>query len=112
MINSIPIDTCYVIGYNKSMIKSFKHKGLKEFFETGNVKGIQAMHKNKINRILFALNDTTCINDLNLPGYNLHSLKGDLKGLWSITVQANWRITFKYDEFTNDVYIVDYQDYH
>ena len=112
MINSIPIDTCYVIGYNKSMIKSFKHKGLKEFFETGNVKGIQAMHKNKISNLLAILNNLTSLNDLSSPIFRLHPLQGNMANLWSITVQANWRITFEHDESTNDVYIVDYQDYH
>ena len=52
------------------------------------------------------------IQDINFPGSNLHQLKGNLKGQWAVTVQANWRITFEYDEKTSDVYIVDYQDYH
>lgn len=92
------------------MIKSFQHKGLENFFLTGSTKGIQSMHKGKIARILSVLN-TTCSLDA-LKVYRLHPLKGDLKGLWSVTVQANWRITFEYDEKTSDVYVVDYQDYH
>lgn len=94
------------------MIKSFKHKGLRIFFETGSTKGIQQMHALKISRILFVLNSLSDISDLSLPGYRLHPLQGDLKGQWAVTVQANWRITFKYDAITKDVYIVDYQDYH
>lgn len=94
------------------MIKSFKHKGLQLFFETGNTKGIQQIHTLKISRILFALDSLSDISDLALPAYRLHSLKGDLKGQWAVTVQANWRITFKYDQITKDVYIVDYHDYH
>lgn len=94
------------------MIKSFKHKGLQLFFETGNTKGIQQIHALKISRILFALDSLSDISDLALPAYRLHPLKGDLKGQWAVTVQANWRITFKYDQITKDVYIVDYQDYH
>ncbi len=52
------------------------------------------------------------LQDISFPSANLHQLKGKMAGIWSITVQANWRITFKYDELTNDVFIVDYQDYH
>lgn len=92
------------------MIKSFKHKGLKDFFETGSVKGIQPIHQNKIRNILFLLDNLTDLNDLNT--LRLHPLKGELKGLWAVTVQANWRITFEFDEKTSNVYIVDYQDYH
>jgi len=94
------------------MIKSFKHKGLEQFFLTGSTKGIQSIHTNKIARILSRLNMLTGLNDLSSPAYRLHKLKGDLKDLYSVTVQANWRITFKYDDVSNDVYIVDYQDYH
>ena len=94
------------------MIKSFKHKGLEKFYCTGSTKGIQAIHQRKLSHILAALNSAHCIEDLKLPAFNLHSLKGDMKGLWSITVQANWRVTFEFEEKTKDVYIVDYQDYH
>ena len=94
------------------MIKSFKHKGLKNFYETGNIKGIQPVHKNKLANILSSLDSATIIADINLPGFNLHQLHGDLKGQWTVTVQANWRVTFEFDEKTSDVYIVDYQDYH
>ena len=94
------------------MIKSFKHKGLENFYITGSLNGIQAIHKDKISVILNRLNLMQNIQDINFPGSNLHRLKGDLKGQWSVTVQANWRITFEYDEKTSDVYIVDYQDYH
>ena len=54
----------------------------------------------------------TNLDPLRTKSYNLHSLHGDLKGQWAVTVQANWRITFEFDETTADVYIVDYQDYH
>jgi proteic killer suppression protein len=98
------------MSYNINMIKSFKHKGLKKFFETGNASGIQSVHAHKISKILFSLDNAEAITELSLPGYNLHPLKGDLKGLWSVTVQANWRVTFKFED--KNVYIVDYQDYH
>lgn len=94
------------------MIKSFKHKGLESFFKTGSTKGIQAIHKYKIQEILTVLNIMEDLTPLSLPSYKLHKLKGEMKDLWSVTVQANWRITFKYDEQNSDVYIVDYQDYH
>ena len=92
------------------MIKSFKHKGLENFYTTGSLKGIQAVHAQKIKEILTLLNVIKELSVLNV--YKLHPLKGKLKGLWAVTVQTNWRITFKYDEIKNDVYIVDYQDYH
>lgn len=92
------------------MIKSFKHKGLEKFFLTGSTKGVQAIHANKLKRILTVLN--TLSNLAPLEVYRLHPLKGNLQGSWAITVQANWRITFEFDEDTKDVYIVNYQDYH
>ena len=94
------------------MIKSFNHKGLEKFFLTGSIKGIQAIHKDKLSVILNRLNCMQNIQDINFPGSNLHPLKGDLKGQWAVTVQANWRVTFEYNEKTSDVNIVDYQDYH
>lgn len=94
------------------MIKSFKHKGLERFYTTGNTKGIQAEHADKLNLILTALNKAHAIENLNIPSFKLHLLHGNLKGLWAITVRANWRVTFEFDEITKDVYIVDYLDYH
>lgn len=94
------------------MIKSFKHKGLEKFFTTGSTKGIQAIHKDKLALILVALNRAKYIEDLNIPSFRLHQLKGDMSNLWSVTVQSNWRITFEFDKETQNVYIVDYKDYH
>lgn len=92
------------------MIKSFKHKGLEKFYVSGNTKGIQAKHSRKLRMQLAALDTAQTIEDIDIPGYRLHQLKGSLKGLWSITVNANWRVTF---EFTDgNVYIVNYEDYH
>jgi len=92
------------------MIKSFEHKGLKNFFATGTTKGVQAIHVARLNDLLTALNAMTQIEDLNAPSFRLHRLKGNKKELWSITVQANWRITFKFEN--GDVYVVNYTDYH
>lgn len=94
------------------MIKSFKHKGLEKFFTTGSTKGIQSIHKDKLALILVALNRAKYIEDLNIPSFRLHQLKGDMSNLWSVTVQSNWRITFEFDKETQNVYIVDYKDYH
>ncbi len=92
------------------MIKSFKHKGLEKFYTSGGTKGIQAKHAKKLRVQLAALVTAQCIEDLDIPGYRLHQLKGSLKGLWSITVNANWRITFEFSD--GNVYIVNYEDYH
>ena len=92
------------------MIKSFKHKGLERFFETGSTRGIQTKHSTKLRMQLSALDTAQTIEDVDVPGYRLHSLKGTRKGLWSITVNGNWRVTF---EFTDgNAYIVNYEDYH
>jgi len=92
------------------MIKSFKHKGLESFYTTGSLRGIQAKHAERLTELLMALNMATEVNDLSSPSYRLHPLKGDLKGLWAVTVQANWRLTFEFND--QNVYILDYQDYH
>lgn len=92
------------------MIKSFKHKGLKKFYETGSKQGIQADHANKLLMQLAALDTAQSIEDLDIPGYRLHPLTGNRKGIWSITVNGNWRVTFEFTD--SNVYIVNYEDYH
>ncbi|RDE83031.1 Killer protein [Haemophilus parahaemolyticus] len=92
------------------MILSFKHKGLELFFTTGSIAGIQAKHATKLRLQLDALNRATCPQDMNAPSWRLHPLKGNLKEHWSITVNGNWRITFKFEN--GHAEIVDYQDYH
>lgn len=92
------------------MIKSFKHKGLQMFFETGSTKGINAKHSPRLQLQLQALNVMKSIDEIDMPGWNLHSLERDLKGHWSLKVNGNWRLTFTFDG--EDVYIVNYQDYH
>ncbi|MEY2791324.1 MAG: Killer protein [Betaproteobacteria bacterium] len=92
------------------MIISFKHKGLEKFFTTGNAAGIQAHHAKRLRLLLAALNTAEVIEDMNLPGYKLHSLKGALLGRWSITVNANWRMTFEFID--GNVHVLDYEDYH
>ncbi|MDB4261729.1 type II toxin-antitoxin system RelE/ParE family toxin [bacterium] len=92
------------------MIKSFKHKGLERFFETGSTRGIQSKHSTKLRMQLSALDTAQAIEDVDVPGYLLHPLKGTRKGLWSITVNGNWRVTFDFTD--GNAYIVNYEDYH
>ena len=92
------------------MIKSFKHKGLKKFYETGSKQGVQAQHASKLRLQLAALDSAQVLEDLDIPGYRLHELRGNRKGIWLISVSGNWRITF---EFTDgNISIVNYEDYH
>jgi toxin HigB-1 len=92
------------------MIKIFQHKGLKRLFEKGDQRGVPAHLAGKITRRLDAIDAAVQVTDLNLPGFNLHGLKGGRKGTWSITVSGNWRITFEFRD--GDAYIVDFEDYH
>ena len=96
--------------YINNMIKSFKHKGLQKFFETGSTAGIQVARKKKLKMRLIALDTATHIQDMDLPGFRLHRLKGKMDELWAIDVSGNWRITFKFND--GDVFIVNYKDYH
>ena len=92
------------------MIKSFNHKGLEKFFNEGSKKGIIPDHAAKLVRILDRLDASICPQDMNLPAYKLHELKGDMQGVWSVWVNGNWRVTLRFDG--NDAIQVDYQDYH
>lgn len=92
------------------MIIGFRHKGLKVFYETGSTRGIQAAHEEKLAMILAILDAASEPQCLNLPGLRLHPLKGKLKGHWSVLVNGNWRVTFRFVGV--DVELVDYQDYH
>ena len=96
--------------YNIDMIKSFKHKGLQKFFESGSLAGIKPGHKQKIRMRPVALDTATCIEDMDIPGFRLHQLKGGKNGLWAIDVNKNWRIVFKFED--GNAYIVNYEDYH
>ncbi|MEK7274368.1 MAG: type II toxin-antitoxin system RelE/ParE family toxin [Candidatus Desantisbacteria bacterium] len=92
------------------MIKSFKHKGLEKFFHNDDRSGINVQHASKLGRILDRLDASVNLHDMNLPGYRLHELKGEKKGIWSVWVSDNWRVTFRFDG--ENVVVVDYQDYH
>jgi toxin HigB-1 len=92
------------------MIRTFRHKGLQAFFETGNKAGIQPRHAPRLRRQLMRLDLAKTAADMNIPGWKLHALSGNLVGQYAVTVSGNWRITFKFEG--DDVVLVDYQDYH
>ncbi|MBI1733187.1 MAG: type II toxin-antitoxin system RelE/ParE family toxin [Gammaproteobacteria bacterium] len=92
------------------MIKSFRHKGLRRFYETGSTAGIQAVHARKVRLELTALETAKTIDDMAVPGFHLHPHKGDRKGQWAISVSGNWRITFQFED--GNAYLLDYEDYH
>ena len=92
------------------MIISFRHKGLRVFHEMGNTRGIQAPHARRLKRQLQFLDRAMAAQDLNVPGWQLHPLKGALSDFWSVSVSGNWRLTFRF--VGSDVELVDYVDYH
>ena len=92
------------------MIQSFRHKGLKLFFESGNSSKIQPAHRKRIRLILTVLHAAKEVKDMNYPGANLHRLSGEFKEYWAVNVSGNWRIIFRFED--GDVYEVDYLDYH
>ncbi len=92
------------------MIRPIRHKGLRRFYETGKVSGIQPKHAKRLRLQLAALDTAQTVLDIDIPGFRLHRLKGKLKGRWSIWVSGSWRLTFRFDE--GDVYLLDYEDYH
>jgi proteic killer suppression protein len=92
------------------MIKSFKHKGLRQFFELGDTSGIQAKHIKKLRIQLAAIDTAQVIDDIDLPSFSLHPLKGERHGIWSVSVNANWRVTFEFRD--GNAFILNYEDYH
>jgi toxin HigB-1 len=91
-------------------IKGFRHKGMERFFTTGAKSGIQAQHAERLRLILGRLNVSTSARDMNLPGLDLHQLRGSRKGTWAVKVSCNWRVTFAFAG--KDVEQVDYEDCH
>ena len=92
------------------MIKSFKHKDLRKYYSTGSVAGIQPKHAKRLRMQLAAIDTAQIIDDIDLPGFALHTLGGRREGQWSISVSGNWRITFEF--FEGNAYILNYEDYH
>ena len=92
------------------MIESFRHKGLRRFFESGSKAGIQARHADRLRLQLAALDTAQGIEDMDMPGYKLHPLKGGAVGRWAISVSGNWRLTFEFRD--GNSHVLDYEDYH
>lgn len=91
------------------MIKSFKHKGLKKLYETGSVQGVPE-HAKRLRSILARLDAIQAPRDMDLPGLDLHPLRGDFKGFWAVSVSGNWRVLFRFED--NNPVDVNYLDYH
>jgi toxin HigB-1 len=92
------------------VIQSFTHKGLRRFYETGAVSGIQPKHAQRLRMLLAALDTSQVVEDMNAPGFRLHPLKGQQKSRWSVWVNGNWRLTFEFRD--GQAYVLDYEDYH
>jgi proteic killer suppression protein len=92
------------------MIRSFKHRGLKRLYERGDRSGIRADLRDSVEDLLARLDESDTPQAMDLPGYRLHPLKGELKGFWSVTVRANWRIIFRFAG--TDAFDVELTDYH
>ncbi|MGH8403610.1 MAG: type II toxin-antitoxin system RelE/ParE family toxin [Gammaproteobacteria bacterium] len=92
------------------MIRSFRRKGLEAFFRIGSKSGIQPAHASRLRRQLAKLDAANNARDMDIPGWRLHPLSGDLAGQWSVWVNGNWRIIFAFKG--EDALLVDYRDYH
>lgn len=109
-VGEFPLIGSIVYWYTLHMLKSYRHKGVKQFAETGSKAGIHPEHANRLRRILSALDAAACPANMNAPGYALHPLKGELEGHWAARVSGNWRLTFAFEG--EDAILVDYKDYH
>jgi len=92
------------------VIQSFRHKGLKSFFESGGAAVIQPHHAKRLRMLLAALDTAQSVEDMNVPGFRLHELKGSDRGRWSVWVNGNWRLTFEFRD--GHAHILNYEDYH
>lgn len=92
------------------MMKTWRHKGLKLFYEMGSTAKINANHASRLHDILQVLDFATSPEQMSLPGLKFHKLTGNLKGCYAVSVSGNWRLIFKFDG--QDAILVDYQDYH
>jgi len=92
------------------MIQSIRHKGLKRLHQEDDATGVNSEHLNKLRNILARLTAARTVADMDLPGFRLHSLKGELRGFYAVTVRANWRVIFRFD--AGHAEDVDYVDYH
>ena len=101
---------CTVYRYTLHMIRTFRHRGLKRLYERDDHSGVRVDQAERIALALSDLDQATKVGDVDLPGYRLHALRGDLRGLWSISISGNWRIVFRFED--GDVYDVELVDYH
>lgn len=92
------------------MIRSIRHKGLRRLYEDDDRRGVVSQHAERLRDILARLDASTTVADMDMPGFRLHPLKGELKGFWAVTVRANWRVIFRFAE--GEALDVDYLDYH
>ncbi len=96
---------CCALRYTWIVIKSFKHKGLRQLFESGRTAGVQPNHAKRLRLQLAALDSAHTIDDMQMPGWRLHPLKGELASRWAITVNGNWRLTFEFRD--GNAYVLD-----
>jgi len=92
------------------MIQSFRHKRLRRFYESGSAAGVQPHHAKRLRMLLTALDTAQSIEDMDIPGFRLHPLKGEGRGRWAVWVNGNWRVTFEFKD--GHAYVLDYEDYH
>jgi toxin HigB-1 len=92
------------------MIKSFKHKGLRQLYEDGDRRKIRADLVERMNELLSSVDTAKELEKLNRPSFRLHALKGELKEFHAVTVRANWRLIFRFEN--GDAYDLDLVDYH
>ena len=92
------------------MILSFRHRGLKAFYDGRTARRVAPEHVEKPRDILGALDRSHGPEGMGVPGFRLHPLKGDLKGHYAVSVSGNWRVTFRFDG--GHAVDVDYTDYH
>jgi len=100
----------YATRYALAVIRSIRHKGLKRLHQDDDPRGVIAEHEVKLRDILARLDAASTVADMDVPGFRLHALKGELKGFWAVTVRANWRVIFRLAD--GDALDVDYLDYH
>ena len=104
------LDAWHLRGYTLMGIKSFRHKGLEEFFLTGSKRGIRPEHAGRLEEVLDLLHRAAIVNDMAYSGSHLHPLQGELDGYWSVRISGNWRLIFRFKG--GDAYAVTYVDYH
>jgi len=92
------------------VIRNIRHKGLKRLYEENDSRGVMSEHVVELRDIPARLDAARSVADMDLPGFRLHPLKGQLKGIWSVTVRSNWRVVFRFDD--QDAFDIDYVDYH